>query len=222
MARTAARPTVTAVRKAIVTLAVGSQRPLLRLSQATVAPYARRHGYDLHVHKELLAHERPASWSRVPALQRLQDRYDVLVWLDVDLMVVDPSTDIADELQDGRFLYLVEHPTPEGPVPNAGVLMLRTGELCAEFLDRVWGSEDLIDHRWWENAAICRLLGYALDPVRRGPSTPWRDATRFLSPRWNSITDAPAPNPRIRHYPGFKVATRAAFMTRDLVASRLS
>jgi hypothetical protein len=209
---------VPAVRKAIVSLATGDQRPLLRLARTSVAPYARRHGYDLLVSTRLLAPERPPAWSKVRALQALQERYDLLVWLDADLMVVDPREDLAAELDGDRdaFMALVEHDTPEGRVPNSGVLVLRTGERCGAFLQAVWDQEDLVHHRWWENAAICRLLGYGLDPVRRGPSTPWREATRFLDPRWNAIPDAPAAAPRIRHYPGYKVRTRALLMARDL------
>ncbi len=81
----------------------------------------------------------------------------------------------------------------------------------------MWAQDDLTDHRWWENAAICRLLGYGLDPVGPGEPTPLlRDHTAFLDPRWNSIRDAPAPHPRIRHYPGYSLKVRTAFMARDL------
>ncbi len=209
------------MRKAIVSLGAGPQARLLRLAAATFRPYARRHGYDLHLHTELLAPDRPASWSKVPALQRLQDRYDVLVWLDADVTVVDPRVDFASELRDGRFLYMVEHETAAGRMPNAGVIMLRTGEDCAEFLDRVWEQREFTDHVWWENAAICTLLGYDLEPVRPARPSRWRERTRFVGPEWNSIWDARAPQPRFNHYPGFKLRTRTAFMLRDLAALRL-
>jgi hypothetical protein len=135
--------------------------------------------------------------------------------------VVDGRVDIATELEDGFFLYLVEHATREGQMPNSGVMLLRTGEECARFLEEVWGQEDLIEHTWWENSAICRLLGYELEPPEPGPTTAWRRQTKLLSGRWNSIHDAPAPHARIRHYPGYSVKTRTAFMTRDLAAARL-
>ena len=43
---------------------------------------------------------------------------------------------------------------------------------------------------------------------------------RFNEDDWNAIPDAPAPKPRIRHYPGYSPKTRAAFMLRDLVLRR--
>jgi hypothetical protein len=204
------------VRKAIVSLGAGPQARLLRLASLTIRPYARRHGYELHLHTESLDPTRPAAWSKIVALQRLQESYDLLLWLDADLMVVDGRVDIATEIEDGRFLYLVEHLTKDGRMPNSGVMLLRTGPDCARFLDQVWAQEDLIEHTWWENSAICRLLGYELDPPRPAFTTAWRERTKLLSGRWNSIHDAPAPRPRIRHYPGYSLKTRAAFMARDL------
>lgn len=211
------------MRKAIVSMGTGAQHHLLRLARTTVGPYARRHGYDLHLHTEVLDATRPAPWSKVVALQRLQERYELLLWLDADLMVVDPRGDVADDMAPGAVMGLVEHRLLDGAVmPNTGVWVLRTGPDCARLLEEVWAQEDLVGHRWWENAAVCRLLGYDLEPLRRGPATPWRERTTLLDPRWNVTHDAPAPGPhRIRHYPGYKVRTRAAFMLRDLAVSRV-
>ncbi len=208
--------------RAIVSMGTGPQVALLRLARTTFAPYARRHGYALHLHTRVLDPGRPAPWSKVVALRRLLERYDELVWLDADTMVVDRSRDLAAELPADRMMGLVEHRLRDGSVmPNTGVWVLRAGDETAAFLDEVWAQEDLVGHRWWENAAVCRLLGYELEPLRAGPSTAWRERTAFLDPRWNVTHDAPAPRPhRIRHYPGYKVPTRAAFMLRDLAVAR--
>lgn len=203
------------MRKAIVSIGCGPQERLLRLARRSFEPYAERHGYDIHLHTSTLDDDRPAPWSKIVALRELQDRYDLLLWLDADLVISDGRRDIADELVEGSFLYLVEHRTPEGAMPNSGVALLRTGDDCRAFLDEVWEQEDLVDHRWWENAAICRLLGYELDPPRPGAPTRWRERTTLLSGRWNSIRDDPAPHPLIRHYPGYSLRTRTLFMTRD-------
>jgi hypothetical protein len=210
------------VRKALVSLGAGPQERLLALAARSFRPYAARHGYDLHLHTQADAGGRPAPWAKIRLLQALQGRYDVLVWLDADLVVVDHARDLAGELVPGRFLHLVEHATAAGRMPNSGVVLLRTGPDCERFLADVWAQDDLIHHRWWENAAICRLLGYELDPVGPGEPTPLlRDHTAFLDPRWNSIRDAPAPHPRIRHYPGYSLKVRTAFMVRDLALARL-
>ncbi len=209
------------MRKAIVSLGTGRQSRLLSLAVRSFRPYAARHGYSLELRTELVDHSRPAPWSKVVLLRALATEYDLLLWLDADLVIVDRSLDIASELDDGRFLYLAEHATKEGRMPNSGVMMLRGGQQTIDFLDEVYAQEDLINHRWWENAAICRLLGYELDPV--GPGAPTEllsEHTKVISNRWNSIPDTPAPNPRIRHYPGYSLKVRGAFMARDLLLRR--
>lgn len=209
------------MRKAIVSLGAGPQTRLLRLAVRSFRPYAKRHGYDLELRTEILDASRPASSSKIALLRELAGRYDVLLWLDADLVIVDRSLDIASELEEGRFLYLAEHATKEGQMPNAGVMMLRGGERTVAFLNDVYAQEDLVDHRWWDNAAICRLLGYRLDPVGMGTPTPLlSEHTKLISTRWNSIPDAPAPKPRIRHYPGYSLKVRGVFMVRDLLLRR--
>jgi hypothetical protein len=207
--------------KAIVSLGAGRQLGLLRLASRSFRRYASAHGYELSLHTEVVDPRRPAPWSKVRLLRDLAAKHELLLWLDADLVVVDCSTDIAEELEPGRFLYLVEHHTREGTMPNSGVMLLRGGEATIAFLDEVYAQVDLIEHRWWENAAIARLLGYRLDPA--GLGTPTRLLTehaKLISPRWNSIRDAPALHPRIRHYPGYSTKVRAAFMLRDELLRR--
>jgi hypothetical protein len=206
--------------RAIASIGTGPHERLLRLAARSFRPYAKRHGYELHLHTEVVDSSRPAPWSKVRILRDLLDRHDTVVWLDSDLVVLDPRTDIAADVPPDRFLALVEHRIGSARFPNTGVMVLRPD--ARAFLDEVWEQEDLIDHRWWENAAICRLLGYELEPEPH----PARETelervhTHWLDARWNSIPDAPAPQPRIRHYPGYKPRTRAAFMLRDLVVRR--
>lgn len=209
------------MRKAIVSLGSDPQSRLLALAAHSFRPYAARHGYNLELRTEIVDPSRPAPWSKVVLLRSLAESYDLLLWLDADLVIVDRSLDIASELEEGRFLYLAEHATREGRMPNSGVMLMRGGKETVDFLDDVYAQEDLINHRWWENAAICRLLGYQLDPVGPGEPTPLlSDHTKLISARWNSIRDAPAPRPYIRHYPGYSLKVRAAFMTRDLLLRR--
>lgn len=204
-------------RKAIASIGVGGHQRLLALAARSFRPFAERHGYDLHLHTAVVDPSRPVPWSKIPILQDLLDRYDKVVWLDSDLVVVDPREDLPDT----DFMALVEHRTKEGRMPNSGVWVLRSCDETRTFLDEVWAQTDLVDHKWWENAAICRLLGYDLDPVGPGEPTAWRARTAWLDPRWNSIPDAPAGRARIRHYPGYSTKVRGALMARDLVLAPL-
>lgn len=198
--------------KVIASLGCGAHEQLLALARRTIEPYARRHGYDLALHTEPVEPTRPAPWSKIRILRDLVDRYDTVVWLDADLVIVDPRVDIASELEDGHVLGLAEHRVGGGRFPNTGVMVLRGGGLAARLLDAAWALDAYSEHRWWENAAICELLGYALDPPRPIASTRWRELTTFMSPRWNWIATAPVRHARIRHFPGFSVASRRLLM----------
>ena len=104
--------------------------------------------------------------------------HDLVLWIDADAVIVDSSRDIADELAPDRFLGLVRH----GDVPNTGVMLLRSGDLARDLLDRTWSATRLIDHPWWENAALLDALGYdlpgALEPGLRGRGRGWRAPRR--------------------------------------------
>jgi galactosyl transferase GMA12/MNN10 family len=207
--------------KALVSLGCGPQEHLLRLASRSFGPYARRHGYDLHLHADVVDRSRPAPWSKIPILRELVDSYETVVWVDADAVIVDGRVDIAEELVPDRFLYLAEHVVRSGPRPNTGVMMLRGGRKAAAFLDAVWALDKYTEHRWWENAAVCELLGYDVDPPRRLGSTPWREQTQFISGRWNWIYDARVRAAHIRHFPGFSLRTREILMLGSLAEARL-
>ncbi|MDQ4041721.1 MAG: hypothetical protein M3141_08220 [Actinomycetota bacterium] len=209
-------------RKVLCSLAVGPQERLLRLARPGFVRYADRHGYDLDVRNRLLTDERPPPWSKILLVRELLETYDIVFWIDADAVIVDPRLDIATELGSRSFMGLVEHRYDDVAVPNTGVLVLRRDALAQEFLQAVWESADLVDHRWWENAAVMRQLGYRLDPPGPGAPTRFREATTFLPKEWNSIHDDRAPRPRIRHYPGYSTKVRYGFMLRDVVTGRLA
>ena len=87
------------VRKVLCTIAIGRHRELLEITQPSFDRYADRHGYDVVVVDRTLAPTRAPSWSKVPLLHDLVQRYDVALWVDCDATIVDDSVDIADVLE---------------------------------------------------------------------------------------------------------------------------
>ncbi|MFZ2049614.1 MAG: hypothetical protein WB698_10985 [Solirubrobacteraceae bacterium] len=206
--------------RVITSMGAGPQQRLLALARRTIEPYARRHGYDLRLHSEAVDASRPAPWSKIKILRDLVERYELVVWLDADLVVVDARVDLASELEEGKLLYLVEHRGPGWQMPNTGVMMLRGGPETAAFLDAVWELQQYVNHRWWENAAVCELLGYQLDPPAPVQTTPMLVRTKLIpqswnsivSPEWSAIAAAAVQPARIRHFPGYSLRTRTALM----------
>jgi hypothetical protein len=182
-------------------------------------------------------------WSKVALLREVLGSFELALWIDADAVVVDPRRDIADELRADSFLALVEHRFDGHRMPNAGVLVLRSGAPSDAFLEGVWGATRYLHHPWWEQAAVLEALGYAVPPWSWGRGLaapvqrrlerlgwhPWRcgprretaarSATTLLSNEWNSIWKDRAAHPRIRHHPGEAHADRLAQMHEEVAAA---
>jgi hypothetical protein len=210
-----------ASRRVIASLGTGPHKQLLDIARKTIEPYAQRHGYELALHTQPTDLTRPAPWSKIQILRDLVERFDLVVWLDSDLVIVDRRRDIATELAPDSFLGLVEHRFATSRFPNSGVMVMRGGGESAAFLDAAWQLDRYTDHRWWENAAICELLGYGLDPPRPLEPTPWGERTTLISPRWNWIPTSRVRQAAIRHFPGLAVVNRRRLMRAATLEARV-
>jgi hypothetical protein len=145
--------------------------------------YAERHGHAFGCAN--LIGERPASWMKVMAMHQALRNHDRMVWIDCDVVVVDPAHDILAELGDG-WQGIVEHQTECGTVPNAGVWIVT--QAMVPVLEDMWNSGGDVAHPWWEQAALMRRMGYAItaQPAAKldTPTTLYRNTT-FLAPTWN-------------------------------------
>jgi hypothetical protein len=209
-------------RRAICSLAVGPFIDLLAISASSYSAYARRWGWDLVLSTENLAHGRPPAWAKVPFIRELLDDYEWILWIDSDAVFVDLEADIGAEQEPCSDLYLVEHRwgSPPQTPPNTGVLMIRSSDWSRELLDAMWDREALIDHVWWENAALMELLGYSLSPARLQEPTALMSKVKFLDLAWNTLWIDSVPKPRINHYAGLAIEQRREHILTDVAALR--
>jgi hypothetical protein len=199
----------------------GAYATMIEATAVTMIAYARHHRWDLVFSREEAAAPRPGAWNKIIILQRLLDEYPVVAWIDADAIVVDGTEDIGAELDDDHDFYIVAHRDgkPPAEVLNSGVVMVRDTVWTRRFLAEVWNQEDLIEHIWWENAAIMRLLGWDLDaePPRPTGDTDWSARVKRIDPAWNSVPlFGRAARPKINHYAGMPVPHRRSAMLDDL------
>ena len=206
--------------RVLVSLGTGKQQKLLRLASVSFRRFAKKHGYVLDLHTDVVDPSRPPAWSKVALIRRLLDQHELVLWLDADTVVMRSDRDIAEELPDDRFMAMVEHTVGGKANPNTGVMVIRSGEEARRFFDEVWESTQYLNHRWWEQAAVMHLLGYDPDTGERARESEWHDRIHWLGKEWNSIRDDPAPQPRIRHWPGFTVTRRFGEMALATVRAR--
>ena len=209
------------VRKVLCSLGAGSFGEILDLSGKTFEIYAQRHGYDLDVRRELLDPSRTPSWNKIPLFLELLTRYDLVLWIDADAAIVDPTEDIADALEEEDLMALVAHEYDGQIVPNCGVWVLRRDRAVRRLLEKVWSHTEYLDHEWWENAALLVELGYRIEPrVEIARRSRMRQRVRFLDGSWNSIGADPAVHARINHYPGRSREHRLEHLTLDVQSAR--
>jgi len=230
------------VKRALCSIGAGPHAALLALSAPTFRAYAERHGYEL-ILSDAADPSRPPAWAKIAQLRSLLARFELVVWIDADAVVVDASTDIAAELPPDRDLALVRHAYHNQLVPNTGVMVLRSGAYARGLLERVWDAPDLVEHPWWDNAALLAALGYrlpgSLAPGPRGvahrlarralgrelrPCAPAHPSdflagVHFLGTKWNSIFHDQAAHPRIVHCLGTPVEQRLRDMRAVLAAA---
>jgi hypothetical protein len=184
--------------RALVTFAIGDDyQELLQLAQPGFQEYAELHGYDLLTQPPTVSSRAP-SWRKVPHLHGLLDHYQELLWVDCDVVIVDPSWDLADDVPDRDWQALVCHHTPDGEVPNCGVWYLRPP--MRPILERMWRMVQYTHHVWWEQAALLDLLGYHGYPARLTDPTELYARTCWLDLEWNSHEERDRhPRPRFAH-----------------------
>lgn len=209
-------------RRVVCTLGVGRHEELVEIGRPLLERYALRHGYDVVVRVGASpAPDRPPAWGKVVVVRELLERYDTVVWIDADAIVVDPRDDIAvvragRPSRPARPLSLVHHVVGGVVVPNTGVLVAERSAGAVALLERMWHRTEWIDHRWWDNAALIDVVGGDGDVGLTTRAARWRAARRLgrLDLRWNSIPPCRAARPAIVHLAGVSDEERRRVMPR--------
>ena len=195
------------MKKVIVTLASGTHSTYLDMSKSRLIEYGEKHNYDVQIIDGVLTIDRPPAWSKILLIQKLLKDYDIVFWIDSDAVIIDSATDILDEIDlEKTELALVEHSFGGQTHPNTGVMLIRRTDSILQFLERVWDQMDLINHPWWEQAAIIRCLGIDSEVVPVAPSSTSSRILinlEFLDKKWNAVRqDYPKGDVKIRHFAG--------------------
>jgi hypothetical protein len=189
------------MKRSLVSFATGPYTQLLDISRPTFRHYAERHGYEyVEGLPGDIDRSRPPSWWRIPALQKLLAEYDAVLWLGCDVVIVDSSRDIADEIPAGAWQAMTTHNAPEGQIPNCDVWYLTPA--LFPYMAQAWALTEYTHHPWWEQAAILHLMGHDLSgfPIRVAEPTELYRHTHFLPLEWNSHESRNRhPSPRFAH-----------------------
>jgi hypothetical protein len=68
------------------------------------------------------------------------------------------------------------------------------------WLEQLWRMDEYLAHPWWEQGALCQLLGYTGRPLRLAAPTELYWRTHWLGLEWNSHEERDRhPTPRFAH-----------------------
>ena len=135
-----------------------AHRSLGALTKANKVEYASRRGLPLAHFDRVLDSSRPASWSKIPAIQQTlwRDDREWAFWIDADAVFTDNRVDLH-YLVDSAYDLIVSSDRGISEI-NLGVFFMRRTDWSWTFLKTVYDRLDLIDHRHWEQEAVKQTL----------------------------------------------------------------
>ena len=205
-------------RGALLTIAAGDHADFVELGAASRAAFCHHNGLANLVISNPPDTDRPVSWAKIPLITSLLSQYDLVLALDADAVIVRSKVSIEGLVTRVSPVAMVAHQYTSQTVPNLGVFAVRRSRFVSRLLLNMWGQEDLIHHKWWENAAFLRLCDYDIssEPVSKVRRTTLALRTHWLDGSWNSIPIAHVDNPIIKHYPGMSYDDRMSRIKQDV------
>jgi hypothetical protein len=175
--------------RAIITGACGDGwQPIVDISWPRIKAYAEHVGAESRFYDLSVSCDREPSWRKLVALADALVAHEEVLWVDADVVVQRRGADIFSALApQEHWQGLICHETSEGSVPNCGVWLVTRPML--PFL--VTAALDTEPHRWWEQRAIHKLIGYDGMPCRHTVETPLWRRTGWLDERWNAWAGSP-------------------------------
>ena len=208
------------------------QEPLAELTIPRMRTFAATHGYELRFIRGN-DWRRPRGWLKIEVIRAaLEDDFDLVLWMDVDAVILRSDVDVRTDAVDGADLHMAWH----GPdtseimaadfVPhfNSGVMLIRVNDWSRAFFKQVWNVGQL-PHPWFDQATILHVLGYD-ECLGLGPNRcnePNRSRLARLDTAWNSIPGiATAPDPIVHHYAGIgNPSTRLKMLEADALTASM-
>lgn len=186
------------MKKVITSFGVGYHNRLLSLAIPTFYLYAKNHGYDLFIPDDnffsLQTRQLPPAWWKIDVITHLLKTYDIVLWLDADVIICRFDEDIANSLDNHNDFGLVVHETSDGQVPNSGVWLLNQSSL--KWLPGLKEHSNFKRSKsWWEQAALLYMMGMNPDDtnlvVPDNSNIPWTQLAYDWNPHINDHRKIP-------------------------------
>lgn len=194
----------------ICTSAIGeTYHSMLKIMAPTVKYYANKHNIDYFINGQTSRFDssRPPSWDKLILMRHLLKYYKTVMWIDADAIICNPNHDIRKDINHDFPMQLVTHFGIKPLFPNCGIWLIQQDPRSFELLEEIWAQTNFINHPWWEQGALLKLLGYKAGYTGKrkvhfyGP-TKYSSWVGPLDLKWNSrpTESDVAENPAIMHF----------------------
>lgn len=167
------------MKKLLITYADGTAaEKMAEYSIPSFKKYVDLHGYDFKLIDKY--NDQTPSWQKIYAFQEYLKSYNVVLWIDIDAIIVKFDKDIADALsQSIAFQAIAVEPFQ----PNTGVWLMKASERSFNFLKNLIEISISFQSGCWEQDAVHYLLGYnsAFCNINYSRNT------LLLQEKWNNI-----------------------------------
>lgn len=135
--------------------------------------YCDRHGYDLiYYHFEDVG--RFPTWGKVKGVQEYLPRYDFICFLDTDILIMNFSVKIEDQIDNKHNIFIGFMPdfnTGEMTHLSTSAWIIKNNAWSLEFLEKWWNTTDYLNERYPPNNEYT--------PATRGFGGKYHEQTAF-------------------------------------------
>jgi hypothetical protein len=196
------------------------------LSHARFRKYAKKHGYeflplwygdlDRERWPDLFETRTHPYWLKIPAIIETLEKYEVVVYMDSDCLILDDNVDIANTVY--RAIALAEVAGWGGKVVSTAVSVTHRNGASIEFWNDAWLCDAYLRNTGWaDNANVAWLLGWSINaPWKRDHESKYLPHFHDLGTEWNAYTEHGGeyiPGCRVFHASGSgEAATKLGWM----------
>lgn len=170
---------------AVCTLAIGEEYKLaVEPSQQTKRDYCSLHGYDYIDDESVYDKSRPIAWSKLLLIKKYLPKYDYVVWIDADAIIMDLTQKLEDKiyLMDDKDLMVIS----DFYQINSGVIFVKNTPKALEFIDTWYNKEEYINVGDWDQAALINMYKNKLDNIDNVLKVNTFEVEKYIQVYWFS------------------------------------
>jgi hypothetical protein len=107
--------------------------------------YANMHGYEVINANSVIDPTRPVAWSKLLAIKHNLDKFDYIMYIDMDAVIMEPSITVENLIyasEQGEQADIIMQTDWNGP--NTGIWLAKNTEWTKDFLSLAWDQHQLV------------------------------------------------------------------------------